>query len=99
MGIEGEERDQLVVIGDGVDAIDLTSCLRKKMGSAEIVTVGAVEETNPAVEDGATAIAWPQQWCPADGYYYSRPAAVYPYGGYCYDDGSRCRQEWWCTIM
>ncbi|TVU15665.1 hypothetical protein EJB05_39198, partial [Eragrostis curvula] len=99
MGIEGDYKDQLVVVGDGVDAINLTSCLRKKLGGAEIVTVEAVgdaeEETKPAEE--AVAVC-PQQWYPA-GYYYSRPAAVYPYAGYCYDDGSHYNQGSWCTIM
>ncbi|GJN27323.1 hypothetical protein PR202_gb15337 [Eleusine coracana subsp. coracana] len=101
MGIEGEDREQLVVVGDGVDAINLTSCLRKKVGSTEIVTVEAVADaedaTEPENEAGAVA-AWPQQWCPG-GYYYSRPGAVYPYNGYCYDDGSHFRQDSWCTIM
>jgi hypothetical protein len=28
VGLEGEDKDKLVVIGDGVDAIKLTNCLR-----------------------------------------------------------------------
>jgi hypothetical protein len=91
MGIEGGEKNQLVVVGDGVDAINLTSCLRRKVGSAEIVAVGAVdgaEKKKPGVEDEASAVVWaPQQWYPP-GYCYSRPATV------CYEDGSPG-----CTIM
>lgn len=50
MGIEGEERDQLVVIGDGVDATCLASGLRKKVkvGRADIVKVEAVGDEKEA---------------------------------------------------
>lgn len=34
----------VVVIGEGIDSVDLTQCLRKKVGDAELVTVGPVEE-------------------------------------------------------
>ncbi|OQU81753.1 hypothetical protein SORBI_3006G113100 [Sorghum bicolor] len=46
VGIEGEDKDQLVVVGDGVDATCLTSCLRKKVkvGRADIVKVEAVAD-------------------------------------------------------
>ncbi|GAU37074.1 hypothetical protein TSUD_378160, partial [Trifolium subterraneum] len=40
---EGEEKDKLVVIGDGVDAVKITNCLRKKVGSTEIVSLGEVK--------------------------------------------------------
>ncbi|KAK7303455.1 hypothetical protein RJT34_14362 [Clitoria ternatea] len=39
VSIEGENKDQVVVIGDGVDAANLTSCIRKKVGHTELVTV------------------------------------------------------------
>lgn len=34
----------VVVIGEGIDSVNLTNCLRKKVGDAELVTVGPVEE-------------------------------------------------------
>ena len=43
VGLEGEEKDKLVVIGDGVDAATLTNCLRKKVGHTEIVSLGEVK--------------------------------------------------------
>ncbi|CAJ2658138.1 heavy metal-associated isoprenylated plant protein 47 [Trifolium pratense] len=43
VGLEGEEKDKLVVIGDGVDAVKLTNCLRKKVGQTEIVSLGEVK--------------------------------------------------------
>jgi hypothetical protein len=43
VGLEGEEKDKLVVIRDGVDAAKLTNCLRKKVGHTEIVSLGEVK--------------------------------------------------------
>ncbi|OEL35101.1 hypothetical protein BAE44_0003880 [Dichanthelium oligosanthes] len=112
VGIEGEEQDQLVVIGDDVDAANLTSCLRKKVkvGSAELIQVEAVvpkEVKKPADETAAGSgnpipvAEWPPQWCypyrPA-GYYCPRAAVVYPYAGNCYIED--CSNEGsWCNIM
>ncbi|XP_050370918.1 heavy metal-associated isoprenylated plant protein 47-like [Argentina anserina] len=39
VSIQGEDRDHLEVIGDGVDAVCLTRAMRKKLGSADIVIV------------------------------------------------------------
>ena len=43
MAIEGEGKDRGVVIGDGVDAANLTNCMRKKVGHAELMTVAEVK--------------------------------------------------------
>ncbi|KAJ0988192.1 hypothetical protein J5N97_006548 [Dioscorea zingiberensis] len=43
-GLEGESKDRLVVVGDGVDSINLTRTLRKKMGHVELVSVAAFDE-------------------------------------------------------
>lgn len=43
VGLEGPEKNKVVVIGDGVDAVKLTSCLRKKVGQTEILTVENVK--------------------------------------------------------
>nr|XP_011461592.1 PREDICTED: uncharacterized protein LOC105350641 [Fragaria vesca subsp. vesca] len=39
VSIQGEERDHVEVIGDGVDSVCLTRAMRKKLGSADIVKV------------------------------------------------------------
>ena len=44
VALEGPDRDQVVVIGNEVDASCLTSSLRKKVGHASIVSV---EEVKP----------------------------------------------------
>ncbi|CAA7046948.1 unnamed protein product [Microthlaspi erraticum] len=43
VGLEGEEKDKVVVIGKGVDAAGLVLRLRKKVGFADIVSVTDVD--------------------------------------------------------
>ncbi|XP_010422375.1 PREDICTED: uncharacterized protein LOC104707675 isoform X1 [Camelina sativa] len=43
VGIEGEEKDKVVVIGEGVDAACLVVRLRKKVGFADIISVADVD--------------------------------------------------------
>ncbi|XP_051212655.1 heavy metal-associated isoprenylated plant protein 16 [Lolium perenne] len=47
MGITGDARDQLEVVGDGVDPVCLVNCLRKKLGVAHIVQVEEVKDKKP----------------------------------------------------
>ena len=44
VAIEGEEKDRIVVVGEGVDSATLTHCLRKKVGHANLVSI---EEVKP----------------------------------------------------
>ncbi|KAJ4982147.1 hypothetical protein NE237_032984 [Protea cynaroides] len=44
--IEGKEKDQIVVIGEGVDPISLVMSLRKKVGRANILTLDEVKPTS-----------------------------------------------------
>ncbi|KAK4279108.1 hypothetical protein QN277_016863 [Acacia crassicarpa] len=46
VAMEGNERDQLVVTGEGVDSVKLTNMLRKKLGHATIVSVKDVKKKN-----------------------------------------------------
>ncbi|CAL5021211.1 unnamed protein product [Urochloa decumbens] len=88
VAIAGADRDQVVVVGDGVDSIELTSALRKKVGPAHLVQVGEdkKEEKKPPA-----AAAPAVQWCYAPP---PQPAGwVYdPYGYGCQtrDDSSSC---------
>lgn len=56
MEITGEDKDQLVVVGCGIDAVRLAALLRKKYGLAEILVVESVkkEKTQLAGEKGAS---------------------------------------------
>ncbi|KAK3025521.1 hypothetical protein RJ639_042056, partial [Escallonia herrerae] len=38
--LKGEGKNQLEVVGDGIDAVALTTLLRKNVGFAELVSVG-----------------------------------------------------------
>ncbi|KAF5742822.1 hypothetical protein HS088_TW09G00883 [Tripterygium wilfordii] len=42
MGLEGEEKDKVVVIGDGIDSVKFVKRLRRKVGGVQIVSVTAV---------------------------------------------------------
>ncbi|KAJ6895664.1 hypothetical protein NC651_022010 [Populus alba x Populus x berolinensis] len=55
-GLGGEDKSQIEVVGDGVDAVQLTNLLRKKVGYAELASVEAVGEKKeePAVQP----VAW-----------------------------------------
>ncbi|XP_074586195.1 heavy metal-associated isoprenylated plant protein 47-like [Curcuma longa] len=43
VGVQGEKKDELVLVGDGVDAANLTRCLRKRVGHADLVRVEEVK--------------------------------------------------------
>uniref|UniRef100_A0A0D9ZLY2 HMA domain-containing protein n=1 Tax=Oryza glumipatula TaxID=40148 RepID=A0A0D9ZLY2_9ORYZ len=45
--VTGDGKDRLQVVGDGVDAACLVTCLRKKIGHAELVQVEEVKEKKP----------------------------------------------------
>nr|TKW04879.1 hypothetical protein SEVIR_7G139100v2 [Setaria viridis] len=85
VAIEGEERDQLVVVGDGVDATSLASCLRKavKVGRADII------KGYPYYHPGHG-----YYWPPTGAVY---PYAA----GHCYveDSDEDSDEGSWCTIM
>ncbi|CAL5031545.1 unnamed protein product [Urochloa decumbens] len=105
VAIEGREMNHLVVVGDGLDAVSLTTYLRRKVGSAQIIQVevirgGAADKTKPSATTTIAVASGPQQQRQPRYYnsYYSRPAAVHPYtqhSYYEYDDshpeaGSSC---------
>ncbi|KAF0890439.1 hypothetical protein E2562_002814 [Oryza meyeriana var. granulata] len=51
MEVTGDGKDRLQVVGDGVDPVCLVTCLRKKIGYAEIVQVEEVKpEKKPEAE-------------------------------------------------
>ncbi|CAF1702567.1 unnamed protein product [Brassica oleracea var. botrytis] len=43
VGLEGKEKDQVVVIGEGIDAAGLVLRLRKKVGFADLISVTDVD--------------------------------------------------------
>lgn len=82
--MQGDEKNQLTVIGDGVDAVSLTSLLRKKLGFAELISLVPYNNNNYGMmenwEEDLTAckptiqpIAFPQQSS-----YYVPPYYIHP---------------------
>uniref|UniRef100_A0ACD5YW84 Uncharacterized protein n=1 Tax=Avena sativa TaxID=4498 RepID=A0ACD5YW84_AVESA len=69
VALAGDAKDQLVVVGDGVDPVRLISALRRKVGPAQLVQVGDVkkkEEKKPAAAAAAEAI----EYLSSPGYYF-----------------------------
>ncbi|CAD6263416.1 unnamed protein product [Miscanthus lutarioriparius] len=67
MAITGDAREKLEVVGDGVDPVRLVSCLRRKVGHAEILQVEEVKDKKPEEEKKKPEEPKPPQ-----------PVAVYP---------------------
>lgn len=51
VALEGEKKDQVVVIGDGVDAAGLTSSIRKKLGYASLELVQELISDEDSVKE------------------------------------------------
>lgn len=60
-GLAGQDKSHIEVVGDGVDAVELTNLLRKKVGYAELASVTAVEEKkeDKKPESAAQPVFWP----------------------------------------
>ena len=59
--IDGEDKNQLVVVGEGVDPVILTGILRKKIGYSDIVKVEEKkkdDEEKKSEEPKIEPIAW-----------------------------------------
>ncbi|KAK1617764.1 hypothetical protein QYE76_023281 [Lolium multiflorum] len=81
VALAGDSKDQVVVIGDGVDSVKLTSALRKKVGHAQLVQVGEVkkeEEKKKPAEAAAAVVEYAYPWH----YYQYPPAGAYSYQQY-----------------
>ncbi|XP_066324215.1 heavy metal-associated isoprenylated plant protein 47-like [Miscanthus floridulus] len=55
VAIDGEGRDKVVVMGEGVDSTKLTSALRKKVGRADLLHVSEVKKDDKKPPPAAAA--------------------------------------------
>ncbi|KQK00075.1 heavy metal-associated isoprenylated plant protein 47 [Brachypodium distachyon] len=66
VSLAGDDKDQVVVVGDGVDSVKLTSALRKKVGPAELLQVGDTKKEEPEKvknPEGTTVVEYtPYPW-------------------------------------
>ncbi|PWZ22138.1 hypothetical protein Zm00014a_033445 [Zea mays] len=82
VALAGDARDQVVVVGDDVDSVKLTSALRRKVGPADIVQVAAEAKKEDAGSKppapAATAAVLPEFVASSTWYcqQYPQPAAV-----------------------
>ena len=98
VSLQGEDSSQIVVVGDDIDSVNLTSLLRKKVGFAELTSVSPIsseeekpkQETNPS-ESRIPSMIWPtyQAGVPC---YYQPSVPYYAYNVTGYNQNS-------CTIM
>ncbi|KAI5576367.1 hypothetical protein BDE02_09G040400 [Populus trichocarpa] len=70
-GLGGEDKSQIEVVGDGVDAVQLTNLLRKKVGYAELASVKLWEKKMTKVEQPVQPVDWPGMWSHASDLYLS----------------------------
>ncbi|KAB2003882.1 hypothetical protein ERO13_D11G154000v2 [Gossypium hirsutum] len=68
--LKGDDKSQIEVTGDGVDAVKLTSLLRKGVGYAELVSVSAADKKDDKKDE--TKLLPP--------FYYYQCQPVPPYG-------------------
>ncbi|XP_075646844.1 heavy metal-associated isoprenylated plant protein 46-like [Castanea sativa] len=98
VSLQGDDSSQIVVVGDDIDSVNLTSLLRKKVGFAELTSVSPVstegekpkQETNPS-ESEIQSMIWPTYQFGVP-YYYQPSVPYYAYNVTDYNQNS-------CTIM
>ncbi|KAF0928953.1 hypothetical protein E2562_011048 [Oryza meyeriana var. granulata] len=86
VALAGDAKDQVVVVGDGVDSIKLTTALRKKVGHAMLVTVGEAKKEEKKPEATPAVVDYTYPWL-----HYPPPAHVV----YEYPATSGYSWPWW----
>ena len=76
IAIEGNDRDQFVVIGDGVDAVKLAKDLRKNVCHTEIMSTGEVKKEEPKKKVDEKKEAKPKIECCDYRQWYPNPQLV-----------------------
>lgn len=64
VAMSGAEKDELVVTGEGIEIVELVRLLRKKIGSADLLSVGpaADQENKEEKQNEASANGIPLVW-------------------------------------
>ncbi|KAL5211757.1 hypothetical protein ABZP36_022604 [Zizania latifolia] len=91
VALAGDAKDQVVVVGDGVDSVRLTNALRKKVGHAQLVQVAEVkkEEKKPEPKPPAVVECTPYPWSYHQ--YYAPP----PHAVCCEYPAASGTYSWW----
>ncbi|KAL8130842.1 heavy metal-associated isoprenylated plant protein 16-like [Apium graveolens] len=67
--LSGNDKNEIVVIGEGIDTIELAKLLRKKIGGADVISVGP-DKAEDKKKDEATVVPYYYNYAP---YNYSYP--------------------------
>ncbi|CAM0945490.1 unnamed protein product [Alopecurus aequalis] len=98
VALSGDDKDQVVVVGDGIDSVKLTTALRKKVGHAQLVQVGEAKKQEEKKKPTEAAVSVVEYTYPGHCYYqypsqavpvYEHPAPAYGYQQ-CHSRPSTC---------
>ncbi|KAL8130841.1 heavy metal-associated isoprenylated plant protein 16-like [Apium graveolens] len=90
VALSGDGKDQIEVTGEGIDTVELAKLLRKKIGSADLLSVGPAKAEEKKDEKKNEASVVPLVWGSQPYYYHNSYPVVYAHDHY--DSPS-------CTLM
>ncbi|KAK1389179.1 Heavy metal-associated isoprenylated plant protein 39 [Heracleum sosnowskyi] len=68
VALKGDDKDQIEVIGEGIDTIELAKSLRKYVGRADVVSVGPFKEEKKDEKKDPVPICYYGYTCPPCSY-------------------------------
>ncbi|XP_050279496.1 heavy metal-associated isoprenylated plant protein 47-like [Quercus robur] len=73
VSLQGEDSSQIVVVGNDIDSVHLISLLRKKVGSAELMSLSPIssegEKQQEPKHNGIQSMVWPAYQASVPYYY------------------------------
>ena len=73
MSLQGEDSSQIVVVGNDIDSVHLTSLLRKKVRSAELMSFSPIsyegDKQQEPKHNGIQSVVWPAYQASVPYYY------------------------------
>ena len=73
VSLQGEDSSQIVVVGNDIDSVHLTSLLRKKVGSAELMSLSTIsfegDKQQEPKHNGIQSMVWPAYQASVPYYY------------------------------
>ncbi|KAK1405696.1 putative Heavy metal transport/detoxification superfamily protein [Heracleum sosnowskyi] len=80
VALSGDSKDQIEVTGEGIDTVELAKLLRKKIGSADLLSVGPAKADDKKDEKkNEASVVWGSQ----PYYYYNSYPVVYDHSPSC----------------
>ncbi|KAK1372534.1 hypothetical protein POM88_028727 [Heracleum sosnowskyi] len=82
IAMSGAAKDELVVTGEGIDTVELVRLLRKKIGSADLLSVGPLADEETKEEKANEANGIPLVWGSQPYYNYNSYLVIYVHDHY-----------------